>query len=390
MDPTDPHHALGRRTAARRARRWAPVALLLGSLLFALALSEAMLWLFFPIPYREFLNYEADGRIVARPAPNQVVRNTEGHEIRINGLGFRGPDWSDQPAPGTLRVVAFGGSSTFNFFASGEENTWPSRLSYHLERALGMPVEVVNLGVPGYDATNSKVNYLFLGRSLNPHVVLLYHTWNDMKKFRRIDVGSEDVFAPPPRGSAAWKQWARKLQLARRVRNALRQQNRRYVETRFTELEASDDAANQPVGRASWRWFEQNVRDFAAFAKRDGVLPVLVTQATIAQPQNLADAAYRREFGLDLQGMTAPVLVRSWIQASEVIRRVAEEEGAVLVDGYDGVPPDYEHMEDHVHMTDRGRDVLAREIARGLLADERFETLTAEVRSNSGSRARGS
>ena len=145
-------------------RKWTTRALLVvGSSCVALVLAEAALWLFFPVPYREFLKYETDGRIGARPTPHQAVHDGEGHEIRINHLGFRGPDWDFEPAPGTLRLLAFGGSSTFSFFAGGLEATWPSRLSHYLEQELGLPVEVLNLGVPGYNATHSKVNYLFLG-----------------------------------------------------------------------------------------------------------------------------------------------------------------------------------------------------------------------------------
>jgi len=364
-----------------RVKKWCFRLLATGlSIVVSLILAELILRIFFPIQYHQYLPMVGDGRIRGHAEPNQVLRNWDGYEIHINSLGFRGPEWQWLPEAGTLRIEVFGGSSAFCYHARGEENTWPGRLQSNLSRDLAMPVQVINLGFPGYDLTNSKVNYLFLGRELNPHVIIVYHTWNDMKKFRNLDTGWHDVFTGVVANEPLWRQLARKSQLCTRVRNLYEQSNTNYIENRFTAMEAGSGEANTPIGDAAWRWFRTNFRDIAHFAKADGVLPVFVTQATIAQPLNLQKTDYRKRISVDVQGMTMPVLCNTWQKANDVIGQVAGEESAVLVDGYRSVPPDLEHLEDHVHLTDRGSEVLAEAIARQLLRDKAFQTVVEKVK----------
>jgi hypothetical protein len=174
-------------TVARR--RLASVSILVCGLLGGILLAEAALWIVAPVRFHEWMLWVPDGHIKGRAEPGQVFQTADGFDVRINRLGFRGPDYAWQPAPGTLRLAAFGGSSTFCYHARGDENTWPGRLAALLAEALAMPVEVVNLGLPGFDASTSKINYLVTGRALHPHVALLYHTWNDLKKFRTLESG---------------------------------------------------------------------------------------------------------------------------------------------------------------------------------------------------------
>src|SRR5207245_6993280 len=120
------------------------------------------------------------------------------------------------------------------------------------------PVEVLNLAAPGYDLANSKINYLFSGRSFNPHAVLVYHTWNDFKSFRRVDAGDPPIFAGTVTGQPQWKRLARETQLARRVRNVLYAKSQELIENHYTALEADANLANTPPGAAAWNWFRQN------------------------------------------------------------------------------------------------------------------------------------
>ena len=126
---------------------------------------EGALWLFAPVRYHEWLVWIPDGHIRGRPEPGQVIHTANGYPVRINRFGFRGDDWEWAPAPGTLRIVALGGSSTFNFHASGEQGTWPELLEARLAAALEMPVEAITLGLPGFNASTSRVNEYGLSRA---------------------------------------------------------------------------------------------------------------------------------------------------------------------------------------------------------------------------------
>lgn len=77
---------------------------------------------------------------------------------RINALGYRGPPVAAGRAPGALRIVCTGDSSTFGLGVP-EERAWPFVLGRLLEFTLGdlRPVEVIDAGVPGYTSLQNRV-----------------------------------------------------------------------------------------------------------------------------------------------------------------------------------------------------------------------------------------
>ncbi len=364
-------------------RRWAKrLALLIFALVAAIGLTEAALWVVAPVPFDEWMVYVPDGRIRARAEPNQVIHTADGAAVRINSLGFRGPEYSWTPAPGTLRIAAFGGSSTFCWQNSSDETTWPARLQHDLSEALHMPVEVINLGLPGFDATQSKTNYMFLGRALHPDVVIEYDGWNDMKYFRMLE-RAPDTFTRWVPNKPWWQKLARSTQIGRRARNAVWNMTLRKLEVRFSSLEKEGIAENQPIKPAAFQWARKNYEDFALLARTDGVLPVLVSQGHIIDPANrgrkggydesLAEAG-------DMLDMSFPVLYQSAQEMNHIVKDVAAKGGAVFVDGYAGVPHDFDHYKDSVHFNDKGSDALARLITDALLADPRFQQIVLRVR----------
>ena len=369
-----------------RMRRWTFRALVvLVSVGIAIAVIDVGLLVFAPTPYHELMRFVADGHVQGRAEPGLVLHTADGHEIRINRLGFRGPDRDWHPKPGTLRLIALGGSSTFNYHASGEANTWPSRLETHLRDALKMKVEVINLGMPGYDLSNSKINYLFTGRSLHPHVVVVYHTWNDMAFLRDIDQGIVLHAAPVKRANPWWYYLARESQICRRVRNALFAHYRNTMEQKYRSWETGNHDANAPVSQDAYAWFERNFRDMVSFAESDAVLPVLVTQATIVKPENQSDYEYRRLVGVQMQQMTMPRIHETWTECNQIIANVAAERSAIFIDAFSEVPSDLDHLQDSVHLTDKGRDVLASSIADGLVSDQAFQEVVQRVKESASS-----
>ena len=87
---------------------------------------------------------------------------------------------------GTLRVLVLGGSSTFNFGARNGR-TWSVRLASFLGRRLGIEVEVMNAGTPGYTTYQSSMRLKEQLIEFNPDIVIVYHLWNDMKTFSYDD-----------------------------------------------------------------------------------------------------------------------------------------------------------------------------------------------------------
>jgi hypothetical protein len=77
------------------------------------------------------------------------------HSVHINAVGARGPEIAHAKAPGVIRILAVGGSSTFGTVVE-DKDTWPAQLQAVLNAGLpgttneGARYEVLNYGLPGY------------------------------------------------------------------------------------------------------------------------------------------------------------------------------------------------------------------------------------------------
>ncbi len=102
---------------------------------------------------------------------------------RINGLGFRGPDYTIPAPPGTFRILALGDSIAFGMGVH-EQDTFAAQLESRLNAAAGargqtMRYEVVNAGVTGYSTRDERVSYERFSSAYMPQVVLLAMVFND-------------------------------------------------------------------------------------------------------------------------------------------------------------------------------------------------------------------
>lgn len=128
-----------------------------------------------------------------RPGVRGRVR---GVEVRTNQLGFRGPEITAEPSPGTHRVVILGDSVTFGF-RMPEEEIFPSLMARQLaqtragnpseaNQASGRPEpkpkpnwEILNFGVEGYN-TQAELQVLrTTGLRVDPQTVVLVVNLND-------------------------------------------------------------------------------------------------------------------------------------------------------------------------------------------------------------------
>ncbi len=105
-------------------------------------------WFFAP---HHYLNYA--------PRPGWV--SADGRDC-ANSSGFRGPREVALPKPpGTLRLAALGGSTTYSSVAAWQDS-YPHQLELALKEKHGRPgVEVINAGVPGYDSYETLLNLQF-------------------------------------------------------------------------------------------------------------------------------------------------------------------------------------------------------------------------------------
>jgi len=100
--------------------------------------------------------------------------------VRINNRGFRGADFEIEKAPGTIRILTMGASSTFGYHDRDDE-TYPFLLERELERRAGpgRRIEVINFAIPHAMTDNVLAMFLAEGVALRPDLVTFYEGAND-------------------------------------------------------------------------------------------------------------------------------------------------------------------------------------------------------------------
>ena len=125
----------------------------------------------------------------------ELTPGTSGHgwdcEVNVNSLGFRDREYSLDKPPGTYRVVVLGDSVTFGHSVPIEES-----FTEQLEaRVNARGIEVLNLGLGGYDTINEAALLETTGTALDPDLVLVAYCVNDIRvwspNFRHIEQLSE-------------------------------------------------------------------------------------------------------------------------------------------------------------------------------------------------------
>jgi lysophospholipase L1-like esterase len=132
-----------------------------------------------PLFLMDLLRRHPDDGIVFALRPGTRGRFL-GHEVRVNSLGMRGEERARVKPEGTYRVLLLGDSHAFGWGVA-EEEALPSVLESMLEaRAAGGRVEVLNAGVPGYNAMQEVRSFELLADAVSPDLVLVHYVDNDM------------------------------------------------------------------------------------------------------------------------------------------------------------------------------------------------------------------
>jgi len=303
--------------------------------------------------------YEVDALTGLRiPVPNGHF----GH-IRINSLGFRSPEIVVPKPPDTVRLAFLGASTTYCAEVSGNEAAWPEQVWRKLEQALpGVKLDYVNAGVPGYGVGTSQMNLERRVAPLAPDVIVYYEATNDLKgnSFALAQAAglaqrrTEQQFLWPAKYSLLWYLAEKNLRVL--------EQGRAAKETRT--LVVDRDRLTTP--------FRRDLTAFVAAAHRITSTVVLVTfSSRLRRSQSAEEQARAAQTDLYyMPYMSVDALLDAYEAYNDVIRGVARQEGAVLIDGEDSIPGDALHFADSVHFTDRGSAAMASRVTEGLLASD--------------------
>ena len=293
--------------------------------------------------------------------------------VTVNSLGFRGPEFSPQKPEGTYRIFALGGSTTFGHFpsVSSDAATYPARLESLLNAAKPDPAvtryEVINAGVPGYLLRTSLQDLASRMLSFAPDMVIVYAGTDDLARYGIEDDLVRpmlDSFATPRLGAVCFDHllgWSYAMQ------------GLRYSLEGWSQ--AHGPSARPPVVEEDGSWtpdrrypeaYRRDLRNLVAVARTSGVRSVLTAPSiAIAQATDFArltqeEVAMRLNEPFPDQGAIPPSARYGMFELyHEILREVAEGEGAMFVDANAAVPKTPEYHWDYRHLTDQGAALLA-------------------------------
>ncbi|MBI4882064.1 MAG: hypothetical protein HY812_20745 [Planctomycetes bacterium] len=104
-----------------------------------------------------------------------------GCRYAANSLGFRDEETTQKKPPNTFRIVVLGDSVTFGWGVEAAERFTDIVEAELAARALSGPrIEILNLGVPGYEATHQAAVFEQKALALEPDAVLFVFNFNDV------------------------------------------------------------------------------------------------------------------------------------------------------------------------------------------------------------------
>lgn len=124
---------------------------------------------------------ENRGRFTSHPILGYMLKpNFHSGRFSHNSYGFRGPSFSIEKPPRTLRIVLMGASTVYGVAVSDEE-TSAVQLENRLHTLLpGRRVEVLNAGVPGWNSRETLINLRLRVLTLHPNIVVIVDGRNEV------------------------------------------------------------------------------------------------------------------------------------------------------------------------------------------------------------------
>jgi lysophospholipase L1-like esterase len=275
-----------------------------------------------------------------------------------NSLGYRNNEFPLEKPSGVYRIVALGGSSTYDVSIENNDETFTAQLEKMLKEEYGYSnVQVINAGVPGYNSWEILVNLEFRVLDLDPDLVIIYEGTNDVharmvepSAYSSDDLGRRQAWQVPP---VAWWEHSALLRIASRTMNITRQISiddfvsaPTYMSWPFeSRLSESDlDPAellkeNPPI------YVRRNYENMVAVAKAHDVQ---ILFSTWAYSPNLNDYASRDYYQ---QGFR---------ENNDVVKDVATEQQIPLFDFAAVMPQEAIYWADGRHVNEAGALVKAR------------------------------
>ena len=285
--------------------------------------------------------------LVYSPTPNYKKGQTS-----HNALGYRNDEFPLEKPRNVFRIVALGGSSTYDVSIEDNQKIFTAQLEKLLKEQYGYQnVEVINAGVPGYNSWEILVNLEFRVLDLDPDLVIIYEGTNDVharmvepSSYRGDNAGRRQPWHVP--SVPVWEH-STFLRIVSRMLNFTRQvsvddftSSPTFLswpyEYRLSERDISTSEIlekNPPV------YFQRNLENMIAIAKEHGIE---VLFSTWAYSPYLNDYASKGDYQKGFQ------------ENNEVVKEVANRNHIPLFDFAAVMPQDAKYWADGRHVNEVG------------------------------------
>ena len=275
-----------------------------------------------------------------------------------NSLGYRSDEIPLEKPSGVYRIVALGGSSTYDVTIQNNADIFTAQLERLLKEDYGYQnVEVINAGVPGYNSWEILVNLEFRVLDLDPDLVIIYEGTNDVharmvepSAYRGDDFGRRQAWQVPQ--VALWEHSAL-LRILSRAMNMTRQvsiddfvSSPTYLSWPFEYRLQEDNLdpaeilkENPPI------YFHRNLENMIAVANEQGVEIMFSTWAYSPYLNDYASENYYQQ---------------GFKENNEVVKEVATIRQIPLFDFAEVMPQDAKYWADGRHVNEAGALEKAR------------------------------
>ena len=294
--------------------------------------------------------------------------------IRVNTLGFRGDEIPKDKPAGTIRVAFIGASTVFCSEVSGNDKVWAHIATDLLRQKFPeVKFDYVNGSAPGYTLSAQLLNLQKRVAPLKPDVIVFEPGVNDMtgdvrdiaQKQGIRDKGSVDGDSWLSKHSMLWS-------IAEKNLKILFAQRRTAAGDQRIRLDAA------AIGIA----FEAGTRELIAEARK--IAPVVAVvpfsprlrpgQTTEEQSASAAAATFYMPY------MSPADFIAGYERFNGILRKAAQDSGALLIGGEYDVPGDATHFVDSHHFSDAGSRRQAERIVKALTESPAIGQLVAAAK----------
>jgi lysophospholipase L1-like esterase len=251
----------------------------------------------------------------------------DGYQLH-NSRGFRQPEWPETKPPGTIRIIAVGGSTTYGAHYREHTQVWPFLLETQLNASYNMPIEVFNLGLPSYTTHEILGVVSMLAPVLEPDILVIHVGANEAFTACYPDEGGPDntnarfswKYQPLPEFA---KSAMRRSFLLRYLGFVWASKTGRLPGNMITTVQypPPDDATLiENVRKATGKYFRDTLSTLLVLSRHIGATPVLLTHPLHA--------------GWNPEQVYYQSVIPAMHRNNDIIREVGAEYGELVIDLY--------------------------------------------------------